>query len=160
MPQPARDSGFTLIEVLVTTALLGVLMTFAVSGWSSWARSSEHTGTAEAIESVMRQTQQRAVTEGRSMCVLFDPAADRYSVFRGSCDDAGKVKVLGPLEADSAAVHIEAPSFTSTATTGNPGVTFRARGTAWPGQVRVTREGSTKVYTVKVEGLTGRASLN
>ena len=47
-------------------------MAFAVSGWSAWARSSEQSGTARELQSLMRQTQQRAVTEGRAMCVQFE----------------------------------------------------------------------------------------
>ena len=39
-------------------------------------------------------------------------------------------------------------------------MTFFARGTASPGSVRVTREGSSKVYIIQVEGLTGRVSLD
>jgi hypothetical protein len=39
------------------------------------------------------------------------------------------------------------------------GVTFTARGTSTDGSVTVTRTGSSKVYTLKVEGFTGRVSL-
>jgi prepilin-type N-terminal cleavage/methylation domain-containing protein len=41
MSNPRRDSGFTLIEVLVSIALMVVLMAIAVSGWSAWARAGE-----------------------------------------------------------------------------------------------------------------------
>ena len=158
MPNRPRDEGFTLIEVLVTTVLLGVMMAIAVSGWMSWARSSAHSGTARELQSMMRQTQQRAVTEGRAMCVLFDPTANEYAVSRGVCGSGGTV-VLGPVPTDSREVRIASPVFTSTAGTG-AGVTFFARGTAWPGSVRVTRSGSSKQYVLTVEGLTGRVSLS
>lgn len=159
MSQPRHDSGFTLIEVVVTTALLGIMMAIAVSGWGSWARANEQSGTARQIQSVLRQAQQRAVTEGRAMCVRFDTASDEYTVFRGTCDAADKVVVEGPMDTSSPAVHLVAPSFQSS-TGSRPGVSFAARGTAWPGEVRVTRDGSSKVYTLKVEGLTGRVSLS
>jgi type II secretion system protein H len=160
MSQPARDSGYTLIEVMVTLALLGVIMAIAVSGWSSWARASEQSGTARAIESAMRQAHQRAVTEGRAMCILFDDAADTYALYRGACDDAGKTLLRGPMDTQSEAVQIAAPGFTSGTGTPSTGVTFQARGTAWPGDVTVTRDSSSKVYTLEVEGLTGRVSLS
>ncbi len=158
MPQPARDDGFTLIEVLVTITLMSIVMAFAVSGWSNWARASEQSGTARELQSTLRSTQQRAITEGNAMCVLFDGSGGRYTVYRGACSDAGKVKVEGPVTTNGAAVRLDAPAFTGT--TVPTGVTFYARGTATPGGVRVTRNDSSKVYTVAVEGLTGRVSLS
>jgi prepilin-type N-terminal cleavage/methylation domain-containing protein len=155
--QPARDSGYTLIEVLVTITLMGILMAFAVSGWSTWARASEQSGTARELQTVLRSTHQRAVTEGNAMCVQFDTTAGTYTVYRGTCVSPGP-KVDGPLRTNGAAVHLAAPAFTGT--TATTGVTFYARGTATPGSVQVTRNGSSKVYTLSVEGLTGRVSLS
>jgi type II secretion system protein H len=154
-----RDEGFTMIEVLVTTSLLGLMMAIAISGWSSWARSSAHSGTARELQSILRQTEERAVTEGRAMCVLFDSTANRYTVYRGVCGGSDLTRVLGPVATASTEVRIASPVFTSMAGT-TTGVTFYARGTASPGTVRVTRSGSSKVYTLTVEGLTGRVSLS
>jgi type II secretion system protein H len=159
MSHPTRDGGFTLIEALVTVSLMGVMMAIAVGGWSSWAQASAHSGAAREIQSAMRQAQQQAVTEGRAMCFLFDDAADSYSVYRGRCSDATKVKVLGPRTL-AAQVRISAPSFTSAAGTPAPGATFQGRGTGSPGDVEITRDGSSKVYTLSVDWLTGRVSLS
>lgn len=158
MSQHDRDSGFTLIEVLVVLSLLGIMMAIAVSGWSSWARSSAHSGTAREMQTIMRQAHQRAVTEGRAMCVWFDTTANDYTVYRGACDVATKTRVAGPYETGAAEVRIASPAFTAPGST-SAGVTFFARGTAWPGEVRVVRSDSSKVYVLEVEGLTGRVSL-
>ncbi|MFC4785494.1 GspH/FimT family pseudopilin [Nocardioides sp. MAHUQ-72] len=156
MSQPARDSGYTLIEVLVTIVLMGAMMAIAVAGYDRWAAASEQSGTAREIQSLMRQAQQRAVTEGRAMCVKFTSSPARYTLYRGACDDTAKTKVNGPFQVNGSRVGIGSPSFTDS--TG--GVTFFARGTASPGSVTVTRQGSSKVYTLEVEGLTGRVSLD
>ncbi len=66
-------------------------------------------------------------------------------------------EVGGPFKTDGAQVHVASPSFAGTPGTG---VTFFARGTATQGTVKVTRTGSSKVYTLAVEGLTGRVSLS
>ena len=153
------EDGYTLVEVLVVIALLGVMMAIAVGGWSSWARASQQAGTATSIQTTLRAAQQRAVTEGRSACVLFDTAADTYTVYRGACDDSGKVRVLGPIGTESGDVEISAPAFTSATGVVSPGVTFQARGTAWAGKVLVVRRGNPKVYTIAVERLTGRVTL-
>lgn len=158
MTHPSRDSGYTLVEVLVVMSLMGIVMAIAVSGWSSWAQSRAHSGAASEIQGVMRQAQQRAITEGLASCVLFDTSADTYTVYRGRCTDTTKVKVSGPFS--TSGVSIVDPAFTSTAGTSTVGASFYGRGTGSPGSVEITREGSTKVYRVSVEGLTGRVSVS
>lgn len=159
MTQPRRDSGFTLIELLVAISLFGIMAAIAVSGWSSWAEASAHSGTAREIQTIMRQAHQQAVTEGRATCVQFAPAADTWTTYRGACDSATRQTLVGPYRASSEVVDIDAPAFTGP---GGPtdGVTFHARGTAWPGELQVRRDDSSKVYVIKVEGLTGRVSLS
>lgn len=154
----ARDSGFTLVEVMVTLALLGLMSAIAIGGWRSWAVASEHAGTAREIQSLLRRAQQRAVTEGRATCVQFDATASSWTLYRGACDDPARLRLEGPVSSDSREVEVTSPAFTGPGGM-SPGVTFYARGTAWPGEVRVTRTGSAKTYVLKVEGLTGRVSL-
>jgi type II secretion system protein H len=150
------DSGFTLVELLVVMALLGMMMAIALSGWTSWTRASAHSGAAREMQSLMRMAQQQAVTEGRASCVLFDVGANDYSLYRGACGDTARTLVRGPMTAESAVVFIADPSFSGTVSSG---VTFYARGTATPGTVKVKRTGSAKEYKLSVEGLTGRVSL-
>ena len=160
MSHPRSDGGFTLIELLVTISLLGAMMAIAVSGWSSWARASEHSGTARELQSVMRQAQQRAVTEGRPMCVeLTSGQQSKYRVTRGSCAATTAVVAEGTLPAR---VHLSAPSFTRPGlppVSGQTNVQFTSRGTGWPGSVNVVRDGSTTTYTLQVEVLTGHVSI-
>jgi prepilin-type N-terminal cleavage/methylation domain-containing protein len=158
MPRRSRDAGFTLVETMVTIVLLSIMMTLTVGAYGRWARASEQSGVARELQSLLRQTQQRAITEGRSTCVEFDVAASSYTVYSGACD-AAKVKVRGPIGTGSKSVHLSSPAFRSPAGTTKPGVTFTPRGTAWPGQVSVTCDNSSTTYVLSVEGLTGRVSL-
>ena len=154
---PTDDRGFTLVEVMVTIALAGVLMAMAVSGWSSWARSSAQEGAATEIQGVLRQAQQRAVSEGGATCVQFSTATDSWTVLRGGCADTGRSVIEGPVPLDSDQVHLTTAAF-STGTGSSAGVTFSSRGTATPGTVTVGRDGSGRIGTIRVDGLTGRVT--
>lgn len=156
MTAPSRDSGFTLLEVLVTISLLGIMMAIAVSGWSSWAKASAHSGTAGEIQSVLRQSHQRAIAEGESLCVRFD-VPNTYSVYRGTCG-APTTLLSGPYRTASPEVRIVAPQFGPAG--GETGVTMEPRGTAYAGSVLVTRTGSSKEYRLTVEGLTSRVTIS
>lgn len=152
-----RDSGYTLSEVMVTIAVLGILMAIAISGWSSWSKASAHSGAAREIQAVLTQAHQRAITEGTAMCVWFDVVDDSYAVYRGACDDAGRAQILGPYRAESGGVFIAAPGFGSGDAAG---VTMRARGTADAGSVTLKRTGSATEYVLTVEGLTSRVTIS
>lgn len=157
MREHRTDAGSTLIEILVAIGLAGALMAIAVGGYGRWARASEQSGAARELQTQLRNAQQRAITEGTPVCVLFDVAADSYTVYRGECADAGKVRIQGPMTTGGE-VYLVDPLFNGSAVT--TGVTFSQRGTATPGSVAVKRAGSSKTYVVAVEELTGRVSLS
>jgi Tfp pilus assembly protein FimT len=151
------DAGFTLVETLTTVAMLLVLLGLSVAGWSTYTRSREADGTAKEIQAALRQAQQRAVTEGRSICVLFDETQNSWAVYRGACDSTSKTIVGGTYKAQGSA-DIVSPRFSSGTSTTNAGVTFLPRGTAWPGDLKVRRTDGEN-HKITVEGLTGRVSI-
>ncbi len=148
--------GFTLVELCAAMAIFGVLAAISVGGLHKWTQAREHSGTAAAVQSLLREAQQRAVTEGRATCVSFETGTQVYALYRGSCDDPTRV-LLQTRRPDAGNVLLAAPAFVGPSGP-TPAVTFKPRGTAWPGSVQITRSGSNKVYTVSVEGLTGRVS--
>lgn len=158
-PALAVADGMTLVEVLVAMSLAGVLAAMAITGYRGWAVASAHKGTANAVQTVLRNAQVRAVSEGVSFCVLFNQAQSTYTVNRFACNDSPQ-KVEGPYATDNAKVRFTGASFTSPDGTTMTGVTFRPTGAAWPGSVRVVRDGSAKEYLVTVEGFTGRVSIS
>lgn len=157
MREPRTDAGATLIEMLVTIALAGVLMAIAVGGYGRWARASEQSGAASELQTQLRNAHQRAITEGTPTCVLFDLAADSYTVYRGACADSAKVRIEGPFT-NAGDVYLADPVFAGSSV--SAGVTFSQRGTATPGSVTIKRAGSAQAYVVTVEELTGRVSLD
>ena len=155
----SADAGATLVEVMVVVAMVGSLTAMTVWGIRGWATSSAFKGASQQVQSVLRTTQQQAITEGTSYCVEFDTATDQYAVFRLACTNPAKVKTSGPFGTGSGEVHLSEPAFLD-GVTEHPGVTFSSRGSAWPGQVAVVRDGSYVPRVVRVEGMTGRVSAN
>lgn len=151
------DQGFTMIELLVSLSILGVMTALAVSGWSGYARSNEHSGTRSDIVSALRAANMRALAEAKPYCVTFDVAAATWSTRRLSC--AGVV-VKGPEQVEGPQIALAGAGFLQPDGTTQPQVLFTPRGTGSKGSLKVTRSGSSKVYVVSVEGLTGRVSSN
>ncbi|WP_180934148.1 prepilin-type N-terminal cleavage/methylation domain-containing protein [Nocardioides ungokensis] len=72
-----RDSGFTLIEIMVVVALVSLMSALGVGAYKSWALAHAQLGAATDLQTILRQTQVRAVTEGFAFCVKFDTQRPR-----------------------------------------------------------------------------------
>lgn len=144
-----------MVEIMVVISIAGTLMAMSVWGIRGWAQSSAFKGAPQQIQAVLRATQQQAITEGTPYCVTFDTVADQYSVYRHECTDPTKVKTKGPFGTGSSQVKLFEPVFTDASGAPHTGVTFLPRGSAWAGQVVLTR-GSSMTHEVHVEGMTGR----
>ncbi len=151
------DAGFTLVETLVTVSLLLVVLGIAVGGWSTYTKGREVDGTAKEIQAVLRQAQQRAVSESRTICVLFDAADNSWKTYRGACN--GTKTAFGGTGRAQGGADLVSPHFSSGTSTTSAGVTFLPRGSAWPGELTVSRPGETG-RQISVEGLTGRVTID
>ena len=153
-PRSRGDGGFTLIELMVTMVIAGLLFALAAAGWRSYSAAQAHRGTAEALVVLMREAHQRAVTENRPYAVKLTPASGPWVLVQNPLPDCTGGTALGGEVPSRGGVTVESPMFT------NSCVLFKARGTATAGTVKVERDGTSKVYTITVEGLSGRASLS
>lgn len=164
-----REQGFTLIEVIVAMAVFGILVSISVMGLNAYSSAQAEKGTADGLVALLRSTAQQAQSEGRTYCVSFD-SSTTWSVWRYSCDPswqsgaAHATEVSSDISAQSPA-YLSTPSFTAPAVVGMATtcpascVYFYPRGIASSGSVQIHRRGTSKVYTVNVEGLTSRAYL-
>lgn len=149
------DGGFTLVELLVSLSLVGVMSGLAVTGWSGYAAASEHSGTRNDVVSALRAANQRALAEAKPYCVTFDVVAGTWSTRRLSC--TGDV-IKGPEQVEGKGVTLSNAAFLQPDASTQPQVLFTPRGTGSKGSMQISRAGSSKVYVITVEGLTGRVS--
>lgn len=153
-----RDAGFTMIELLVGMVIVGMLAALGTSGWLSYQRTVEHRGSAQELVSALRNAQQASLAEASTYCVSFDTTNRSYQVFKFACGGAG-TSVKQPVNTQSSRVTLNSPAFLQTDGSTNATVSFFPRGSATKGSVKVKRQGADKTYTISVEGLTGRVSL-
>jgi prepilin-type N-terminal cleavage/methylation domain-containing protein len=75
------DQGFTLIEVLVTIAILGILSGLAIPGFSGWLPGYRLKGAARDLYSNLQLAKMGAVKERADWAVVF--AGSSYQVVSG-----------------------------------------------------------------------------
>lgn len=61
----ARQRGFSMIEMVVTIAIFGILMAAAMPGMGDWIRNSRVRNAAESIQSGLQQARNAAMTRNR-----------------------------------------------------------------------------------------------
>lgn len=64
-PTPARQHGFSIIEVAVTLVVLGLLLTSAIPNISSWLRNTKLRNESETLMSGLQQARNEAVRRNR-----------------------------------------------------------------------------------------------
>lgn len=157
------DDGVTMLELMVTLSLAGILMATATWTLKPFITAHRLVGTTTDVRSTLRNASERALSEGRTFCVGF--TATSWSLYQGSC--ATGTKVQGPYTVADASFTLAAsfptpatpiPNQVTTCTTAGTCAYFYPRGNALTGNVTVARTG--KSYIVNVEGLTARVSYS
>ncbi len=140
-----RTDGFTLIEILVVLAILGVALGLIIGRGPMRSRGLESRAAASALAQTLRAARAAAIAGDRSVSVAIDPANHRFAM-----DD-------GPLRTLAADLPV---AVSSTALRG-PGpvrlIRFASDGSASGGQI-LLGAGRTRLG-ISVEWLTGRVSV-
>jgi general secretion pathway protein H len=79
-----RHSGFTLIEVIVTLAVLGLALILVVGYKPPWSSGLGLKGTAAEIASGLRLARSEAIASNRSVALGLDLVGHRYRVGTGT----------------------------------------------------------------------------
>ena len=74
--RPAVANGFTLIELIVTITLLGILVALGLPSFTAWIRNSQVRSVAEALQNGLRTAQTEAVRRNRQVVMSFTDDAN------------------------------------------------------------------------------------
>ena len=172
--------GYTLVEVLVATVLIGILVTLGASGLRQYALGQALDGATDEVVAQLRQLQARVVSESHPLVygarfrkgtpeyamIVYDPRAISPTP---QCTQDGGVRLLDtgsfglPVRVSHSATSVPDSPEATICRASLPGITsddvfvfFYARGTATPGTIRVEQPALGRWHDVALNGLTGR----
>jgi prepilin-type N-terminal cleavage/methylation domain-containing protein len=155
--RPSGDAGVTFLELLVTMILAGVLMAVVAAPYAGYRLSQQHIGSARELVGFLRRAQVRSVAEETTYRVDFAADGKSATSYRLT---AGTYVAQQTVRTMTSKVKFTSPSFAQETGGLGTSVFFYKRGSAGKGSVTVTRSGTSKTYTVNVEGLTARVSYS
>ena len=108
-----QEKGFTIVEVCIVIAVIGVLAAFAIPNFLSWLPKMRVNSAARDLVSEMQLTRMQAVSERNNYVITFNVGSNQYSIY----DDDDN---------DFASAGAEAGELVKTVNIGtdNPGVQF------------------------------------
>ncbi|MDQ6998085.1 MAG: GspH/FimT family pseudopilin [Mariprofundus sp.] len=138
-----RQRGFTLLEVIIVMAIMGIVAAIGIPSFSDWREKQAVRSAAQALLAQMKQARIMAVADNRSVSINFTSSSYTFDADTTNDNSCGLCKnELVPLSQF-------ANNLTVSPTTRR---TFSSRGTANSGRVTLTSGGSSKIITINVVG--------
>ena len=162
MCTPSKAKGFTLTELMIVVAVIGILSAIVIPLLLSQLPNYRLTGTARAISSTLQYAKMSAASTGKEYKVQFflDTSPQRYqlqqgNLFNGS-DTWTDVRVFQEIPAQVRIDH--GTDYKGSHTAGKSTIAFNPTGTASSGGVYLENSKGNR-YSVKVSSYTGRIRI-
>jgi len=98
-----NEQGFTLIEMMVTVAIIAIMAGVAIPSVLAWMPAANLKGAANDLKVAMIRARSLAVNEGIEYRVFFDTTGQTYSIDKGNLSSGSTAwtTTLGPNEMPS-----------------------------------------------------------
>lgn len=137
--QPKRVHGFTLVELLVVFAIMGVFLAVVPSAMGKLRDAVAYRQTVQEISTLLRQARQQARLQGLQTAVQFYTETRRFGL---------QGQVLSDLD-ESLGMAVEVADITHTAD-GGRAIWFSPEGGSTGGSVAIVRTGTSPAVGVRL----------
>jgi len=99
-----RDRGFTLIEMMIVVAIVGILSAFSIPAFNGWVADSQVKAASEQYMSGIRVAQTEAIKSGQRVMFFLTsstPAAGAASSVAGKNWGVQSLEILNPSQVDA-----------------------------------------------------------
>ncbi len=154
--RPRTEAGFSLIELMVTILVLGILLSLAALSYAGITRESSLSSAGKQVEGAMKRAQTAASQENVTYTLIFysntDAHPNTYAFWRTGAAAPEQNKSVPGEKSDSGYIRMENGVTMPTQTT----VTFTPAGTTMtvtPATVTVQMNGENRTVSISSTGI-------